>query len=145
MKIPYHIKQEALWIVRGYEVRKRIYAQMRADILNQSVSGAGDGTPHAHNAESQVEQKALQLEKLEKYPEVRKMRAVEYAERQIGQDVLNEETRNRLREAIIQNCKSGRRYPFEHLGIDEFSRRDFYRRKDKFLSDVADYMDKKTS
>lgn len=145
MKIPYHIKQEALWIVRGYEVRKRNYAQMRADILNQSVSGAGDGTPHAHNAESQVEQKALQLEKLEKYPEVRKMRAVEYAERQIGQDVLNEDTRNRLREAIIQNCKSGRRYPFERLGVDEFSRRDFYRRKDKFLSDVADYMDKKTS
>lgn len=141
MRIPYHIKQETIWIVRGYEQRRCNYNQMRGEILGRMVAGAGDGAPHGTGISDQTAQKAEQIDRLERYPEVKKMRAVEYAERQIGQDVLNQDARERLRKAIVQNCKSGRRYPFERLAVDEFSRRDFYRRKDKFLVDVASFLE----
>lgn len=141
MRIPYEIKQEAIWIVRGYEQRRRNYSQMRAEILGRTVAGAGDGTPHGSEVTHPTEDKALELQRLERWPEVKKMRAVEYAERQIGQDVLSQDARERLRKAIVQNCKSGRQYPFERLAVDEFSRRDFYRRKDKFLVDIASFLE----
>ena len=141
MRIPYHIKQEAIWIVRGYEQRRRNYSQMRAEILGRTVAGAGDGTPHGSDVTHPTEDKALELQRLERWPEVKKMRAVEYAERQIGQDILSDEVRDRLRNAILQNTKSGRRYPFEKLGLAEFSRMDFYRRKTKFLADVASFLE----
>ena len=141
MRIPYHIKQEAIWIVRGYDQRRRNYGQMRAEILGRTVAGAGDGTPHGSDVTHPTEDKALELQRLERWPEVKKMRAVEYAERQIGQDILSDEVRERLKNAIMQNTKSGRRFPFERLGISEFSRRDFYRRKDKFLLDVASFLE----
>ena len=141
MRIPYEIKQEAIWIVRGYDMRKRNYERMKSDILTHMSAGAGDGVPHGTGVSDQTANKAEQIERLERYPEVKKMRAVEYAERQIGQDVINEEVRDRLRKAIVQNCKSGRRYPFEHLNLIEFSRRDFYRRKEKFLIDIASFLE----
>lgn len=141
MKIPYNIKQESLWIVRGYDTRRRNYEQAKADIMQRMVAGAGDGSPHGSNVSNPTEQKTMEIDKLETWPEVKKMRAVEYAERQIGQDVINEEVRDRLRKAIVQNCKSGRRYPFEHLNLIEFSRRDFYRRKEKFLIDIASFLE----
>lgn len=141
MRIPYEIKQEAIWIVRGYDMRKRNYERMRSDILNHMTAGAGDGAPHGTGVSDQTAQKAAQIERLERYPEVKKMRAVEYAERQIGQDILSDEVRGRLKNAILQNTKSGRRYPFEKLGLAEFSRMDFYRRKTKFLADVASFLE----
>lgn len=141
MRIPYEIKQEAIWIVRGYDMRKRNYERMKSDILTHMSAGAGDGAPHGTGVSDQTASKAEQIERLERYPEVKKMRAVEYAERQIGQDVLSQDARERLRKAIVQNCKSGRRFPFERLAVDEFSRRDFYRRKDKFLVDIASFLE----
>lgn len=141
MKIPYNIKQESLWIVRGYDTRRRNYEQAKADIMQRMVAGAGDGTPHGSNVSNPTEQKTMEIDKLETWPEVKKMRAVEYAERQIGQDVMDAEIRDRLRKAIVQNCKSGKKYPYEKADLTEFSRMDFYRRKTKFLLDVASYLE----
>ena len=141
MRIPYEIKQEAIWIVRGYDMRKRNYERMRSDILTHMTAGAGDGAPHGTGVSDQTASKAEQIDRLERYPEVKKMRAVEYAERQIGQDVLNQDARERLRKAIVRNCKSGRRFPFEKANLTEFSRMDFYRRKAKFLLDVASFLE----
>lgn len=141
MKISYNIKQECLWIVRGYDTRRRNYEQAKADIMQRMIAGAGDGTPRGTNVSNPTEQRTMEIDKMESWPEVKKMRAVEYAERQIGQDVINEEVRDRLRKAIVQNCKSGKKYPFEEADLTEFSRMDFYRRKTKFLIDVASYLE----
>ena len=69
------------------------------------------------------------------------MRAVEWAKEQVGLDIANPESRTRLATALITNCESGRKHPFEVLYTTEFSRRDFYRRKDAFLADIAKYLD----
>lgn len=141
MNLPYEMKQETLWIVRGYELRLRAYRQMRAEILGQQSAGTGDGMPRGDASGSSTERKAALLAQLETLPEVRKMRAVECALRQVGQDVQDTAVREKLRNAILCNCRSGRQYPFERLGLDGFSRRDFYRRKERFLLGVANFLE----
>ncbi len=134
MKMPYNIKQECIWIVRGYENRVRNYQEMRSEILCESSaqSGFGGGLPS-----NPVEGKTIRLSELEELPEVQKMRAVEQALRMIGADIQSKELQQKLRESIYINCLSGRKNSFEHLGIDGISRRDFYRRKDNFLRCIA--------
>ena len=100
--IPYDVKQECLWIVRGYSRRAKERVHLPQD--------------------------------------VQRIHAVEYALNQIGHDIQDQGTRQRLRNAIVLNCESGKQYPFERLAVDGFSRRDFYRRKDNFLFSVAKYM-----
>lgn len=100
--IPYDVKQECLWIVKGYSRRAKEREQLPQD--------------------------------------VQRIKAVEYALIQVGQDIQDQDIRQRLRNAIVLNCGSGKKYPFERLAVDGFSRRDFYRRKDKFLFSVAKYM-----
>ena len=77
------------------------------------------------------------LAAMEKWPEIQKMRAVEQAKELIGADISNKEGRVRLQNAILLNCKSGRRYPFRFLDVSGISERDFYRRKDTFLCTIA--------
>lgn len=139
MRLPYDIKQECLWIVRGYDRRVKNYALERSDILHGS-SCECDGMPHGTEMTSPTERKLAALERLEQCPEVQRLRAVDYAKTGIGRDVMAAECRERLQRAILLNCVSGREYPFERLNVSEFSRRDFYRRKDNFLEDVAKYM-----
>lgn len=100
--IPYDVKQECLWIVRGYSRRAKERVHLPQD--------------------------------------VQRIHAVEYALNQIGHDIQDCDTRQRLRNAIVLNCESGKQYPFERLAVDGFSRSEFYRRKDKFLYSVAKYM-----
>lgn len=100
--IPYDVKQECLWIVRGYSRRAKERVHLPQD--------------------------------------VQRIHAVEYALNQIGHDNQDCDTRQRLRNAIVLNCESGKQYPFERLAVDGFSRSEFYRRKDKFLYSVAKYM-----
>ena len=97
--IPYDVKQECLWIVRGYSRRAKERVHLPQD--------------------------------------VQRIHAVEYA---LGHDIQDCDTRQRLRNAIGLNCESGKKYPFERLNADGFSRSEFYRRKDKFLYSVAKYM-----
>lgn len=153
-KLPWDVKQECLWIVRGYDRRVKQYIAERQDIIEASggnyvtYTHAEDGKteerreymPHTGVAGRPVEDKQAQLEAIEHYPETTKMRAVEYAKLQIGGDIASEEARQRLVRYIILNCQSGRQYPFEYLNLPEFSQRDFYRRKDAFLMDIAEYL-----
>lgn len=153
-KLPWDIKQECLWIVRGYDRRVKRYIAQRQDIIE--TGGASyvtythmeGGTPeerrafmpHSNYAGRPVEDKQAQLEAVEHYPETLKMRAVEFAKLRIGLDCNNEEERQRLSNGILLNCESGRNYPFEYLNLPEFSQRDFYRRKDAFLFEIANYL-----
>ena len=76
---------------------------------------------------------------LEELPETKRMRAVEEAKRAIGLD-LPEVMRAKLVDAIMLNCKSGRRYPYEYLDVEGIGRTDFYQRRTRFLMDIAKYL-----
>lgn len=69
-----------------------------------------------------------------------RIEAVERALVAVGSDITADDIRKQLQEAIMLNAKSGRKYPFEVLHLDGVSRSDFYRRKAKFLEDIAKRM-----
>ena len=76
----------------------------------------------------------------ERVREFERIEAVEQALIAVGQDVDAEEVRRQLRDAIMLNVESGRRYPYEQLDLPGVSRADFYRRKNRFLEDIAAWM-----
>lgn len=69
--------------------------------------------------------------------EFERMEVVEQALMAVGQDIESEEVRQQLRDAIMLNVESGRRYPYEQLDLPAVSRSEFYRRKGKFMEDIA--------
>lgn len=104
------VKQVCLWLARGYGRRKLEY--------HRSPAGkAKRGTREWERVE-----------------------AVERALAAVGADIPAEDARKRLRAAIMLNVESGRAYPYEHLGLEFMGRSEFYRRKDRFLADVAAYL-----
>ena len=66
----------------------------------------------------------------------KRCRAVESALDSVGEDIKGEEERKKLRRALILNCTDRKTYPFYRLAIDFVSERDFYRRRDRFLTSV---------
>lgn len=110
-RLPEDVKQVCLWLARGYQRRLEEY---------QKTGRAGGRTDKRN--------RAREFERLE---------AVEQAMVAIGGDIPADEVRRQLRDAIMLNIESGRRYPYERLDLPAVSRSDFYRRKDKFLEDIA--------
>ncbi len=125
-RLPPEVKQECLCIVRGYDRRAELYRKRCQEAI---LSARIEGTDDAHS----------RIERLERSPEMQKMLAVKQSKSLIGAE-LPEEIRHRLAESIMLNCINGRDYPFERLNLPEFSRRDFYRRRDRFLYDIACYL-----
>ena len=142
------IKQQALWIVRGYKASLRRYMAARQDVIlatpcsfGEYVSGGETRRqyfPHSSDVGRPVENMQQALERLERCPDARRVAAVDKAKLLIGEDLQDGELRRKLTNAILLNCESGRNYPFEILGVDGLSRRDFYRRRNRFLHDVAE-------
>ena len=142
------IKQQALWIVRGYKASLRRYMAARQDVIlatpcsfGEYVSGGETRRqyfPHSSDVGRPVENMQQVLERLERCPDARRVAAVDKAKLLIGEDLQDKELRRKLTNAILLNCESGRNYPFEILGVDGLSRRDFYRRRNRFLQDVAE-------
>ena len=150
--LPYDVRQECLWIVRGYDRRVKAYHEARREIIDAAACGFVDTKaqkdkpsiraylPHGSGTGRPAENKMEQLAAIEDWPETRKMRAVENAKLHIGLDLQNEELRQRLSEGIWLNCKSGKEYPFEYLNLPCMSRRDFYRRRESFLAEIAKFL-----
>lgn len=142
------IKQQALWIVRGYKASLRRYMAARQDVILATPCSfgeyvAGEETcrqyfPHSSEVGRPVENMQQALERLEQCPDARRVAAVDKAKLLIGEDLQDEELRRKLTNAILLNCESGRNYPFEILGVDGLSRMDFYRRRNRFLQTVAE-------
>ena len=142
------IKQQALWIVRGYKASLRRYMAARQDVILATPCSfgeyvAGEETcrqyfPHSSSVGRPVENMQQALERLEQCPDARRVAAVDKAKLLIGEDLQDEELRRKLTNAILLNCESGRNYPFEILGVDGLSRMDFYRRRNRFLQTVAE-------
>ena len=142
------IKQQALWIVRGYKASLRRYMAARQDVILATPCSFGEYVsegetrrqyfPHSSEVGRPVENMQQALERLEQCPDARRVAAVDKAKLLIGEDLQDKELRRKLTNAILLNCESGRNYPFEILGVDGLSRRDFYRRRNRFLQDVAE-------
>lgn len=138
-RLPYEIRQECLWIVRGYDRRRKAYFEARRQIVD-GVHGNEVGMPKALGCSRTVEGKAERLAALEAWPETQKMRAVEQAKLHVGVDILNEELRCRLADAIILNCENRHEFPFRYMNLPGISKSDFYRRKDAFLEEIAEQL-----
>lgn len=150
--IPDDVRQTCIQIVRGYDRRKREYYDRRRDIIEGStarfevIKDKEDPDnwektsyfypPSSHSVSKTGEDKAMQLLALEELPETKRMRAVEEARATIGLD-LPEGMRNKLVDAIILNCKSGKKYRYEILDVEGIGRTDFYTRRTRFLIDIA--------
>lgn len=112
-RLPEDVKQTCLWLARGYQRRLKEY------------QGGGYRTGGRRNGKTKAAR------------EVERMVAVEQALVAVGADIEVDELREQLRTAMMLNIESGRQYPYEKLHLDAVSRSDFYRRKDKFLYDIA--------
>lgn len=150
--LPDDVRQTCIHIVRGYDRRVREYYNRRREIIegNQArfevikdKEKPGDWEkstyffpPTARMASRVGEDKALQLVYLEELQETKRMRAVEEARKAIGMD-LPEAMRNKLVDAIMLNCKSGKKYSYEILDVEGIGRTDFYARRTQFLLDIA--------
>jgi len=159
-KLPEDIKQECIWIVRGYERRRRAYMEARRDAME--IGGGPSYTtytklirkgtkeeteerrafmPHTAGGVSRdVEAREERLEAIEAAPDTQRMKAVEYALGRVGEG-LPGPGREKLRQAVMLNCVSGRKHPYERLGLDIVSREDFYRKhRARFLCDIAKFL-----
>jgi hypothetical protein len=150
--IPRDIKQELLWIVRGYPRRVRTYHEARRDIIEGAACNFVDTKgkdkkegvrvflPRSGGIGRPSESKFDQLDAIESWAETQKMRAVEHAKLRIGLDLENEELRQRLAEGIELNCNDRHTYPYQYLNLSGIEKTDFYKRRDEFLLDVAEYL-----
>lgn len=136
--MPYEVRQEVLWIVRGYDRRVKAHHEAVRQIIEGSGSSDNTGMPSGSRCSRTVEDKAEKLSAIEAWPETRKMRAVEQAKLHIGADMENEELRQRLVNGIILNCESRHEYPFRYMDLPGVSKSDFYRQKDNFLLEIAE-------
>lgn len=154
--LPDDVRQTCIQMVRGYDRRVREFYDRRREIIDGSPSrfevikdkddpedwqkNSYFYPPSSPNASRTGEEKAIQLMGLEELPETKRMRAVEQAKLHIGLD-LPEAMRAKLVNAIMLNCKSGRRYPYEHLDVEGIGRTDFYMHRTHFLMDIAKHLD----
>lgn len=136
--LPYDVRQECLWIVRGYDRRVKAYHEARRQIIDGTA--CGDGMPRKPGVGRPAESKTEQLAAIEDWPETQRMKAVEQARLHIGLDLGSEELRQRLAEGIWLNCMSHKRYPYALLNLPGISEHGFKRRKAVFLSDIAEFL-----
>lgn len=145
-KIPWDIRQQCLWIIRGYDRARREYFRARREILDAGgqnfTTAIVDGVeqrvymPGARRVSRTTEDKQLRLEALEQTQAFKQMRAVEHARAKIGAG-FPAEMQDKLRDAIMLNCIDGRKYPFERLFVTGVSRSDFYRARNDFFRAIA--------
>ncbi len=150
-KLPKDVYQAALWIIRGQQRREKVYRQKRDDILNGG--GAKYITYHsmdsddkkeyraylpaAHSNQSATEIKALALAALEDDSETKKMHCVNEALNRVCSDMSDNEAKENLKSALLQNINDRRQYPFRNLHNVYISEKTFYSYKAKFIYLVA--------
>ena len=154
--LPDDVRGICILIVRGYQRRRKKYMLRRSELMNNTPDNIitikdrddpDDESKHegvyiasSHNASRTTENIAERIMGLDDQAETQRMRAVEHAAKQIRRDIP-EDVRKKLTSAIFLNCQSGKKYPYRVLDIEGFSERGFYRERDKFLLDIAIYLE----
>ena len=136
--LPYDVRLECIAYVRGYPRRVRAYREARAEILAGTHSTT-EGMPTGSGAGRPAESKAEQLAAIERWPEMQKMLAVEYAMDRCGRDLDSDAIRRQLIYGIMHNCQGKHKYARNRIVIPGISEATFSRRKERFLHDVAKY------
>ena len=138
-KLPEDVKTACSSYVRGYKRLVYEYQKKRDNILNAQKSTSFIKLSGGYNETSEPQNKTLLLEKIETHFDTKIMRAVEQAILHIGDDMRDEKEREKLREAITDCCKDRRRFVFQYYGLD-MDKSTFYRRRNKFLTEIAEYL-----
>ena len=154
-KLPDDVRATAINMVRGYARRAAWYSAARESIIHgttcnyvtyTSTTVLPDGStkkelrrqyfPHGSVPGNPTEDKVVRLDKLEHTVEVARMRAVEQALLRVGADIPSDAEREKIREAVKDSCIEGRYFKFEYRNLP-VSKAAFYRRRNKFLYEVA--------
>ena len=129
----------AMQYVRRYARYKAALAQEREAILHGSPAPPdgqprGGGTPGDPTAQA-----AAALERLEGSHRARVVRVVEQARQNVGQDVFSDEERRALQRAVWASCLRRSDNPYAEFAAGlNFSKSDFYRRRRRFLDEIAE-------
>lgn len=149
-KLPEDVRAAAIHMVRGYARRLAWYRAARECILYGTAcryitytvtAGGHKETRRQYFSSSSLpgkptEDKVIRLAQLEEIPEIRRLRAVEQALRRVGQDVVDDTEREKLRRAICDSCIEGRHFVFEHRDLC-VGKTNFYKRRSLFLYEIA--------
>ena len=140
IEIPKDVTVLCEQVAKGYERRKKDYERRRADIMFRAGSGCFSEFVGASRSTGSTSDptavKAERLESLDNSLDVKLIRAVDEALYLITTGVMRD-YREKLCKAILLNCEDGREFPFEVLGLDGFSRAEFYRRKKRFIAGIG--------
>lgn len=149
-KLPKDVYQSTLWIIRGQQRRESEYKEKYYDILEGGGANyiskrnkdgketeriympSGKGTN-----KSSTEIKALALDALENSEETIKMRNVQQALDEIGNDIADCNIRNNLINALLLNIDDRHNFSYEYLYLPEISKKRFYQYKSKLIYLVA--------
>ena len=148
-RLPKDTVLAALQLVRGQARRKAEYKRQVDEIILRSGTNFVDTTtrcgtpvrvylPCANGSASDITaDKAEAIQQLETQRDVQIMRAIDAAADEIGADIQSATVRAALQKAIALNCNDCRIWTFERLNLPGISRREFYRRRRKYLENVA--------
>ena len=136
-KLGYYDRQIALWHVRAYPSRKKAFDLLRNSVAAAMPSPSAEKpAPAGSSVSDSTYTKTERLERLYQTHEYKQIKAVEDALETAGTDIRGKAERQKLRRALMLNCTDRKTYPFHRLGIDFVSQRDFFRRRDRFLSEI---------
>lgn len=138
-KLPEDTKTACISYVRGYKRFVYEYHKKRNDIIYSGKETSFDKMPGNGRLSDEPYSKTVKLDEIENHFDTKIMRAVEQATLHIGVDIPDEEERRKLKEAIIDCCREGRRFVFRYCGLD-MGKSSFYRRRNKFLYEIANYL-----
>lgn len=148
-RLPNDTVLAALQLVRGQARRRAEYKHLVDEIILRSGTSFVDTTtrsgapvrvylPHAAGNSSNITaDKAEAIQQLEQLRDVQIMRAIDAATDAIGADIPDHTVRTALKEAIALNCNNCRTWTFERMNLPGISRHEFYRRRRKYLENVA--------
>ena len=149
-KLPKELYQETLWIIRGQKHREKKYKEKYSDILEGGGANYiskrnkdGEETERIYvpsgkgTTQSATEIKALALDALENSVETIKMRSVQQALSEIGNDIADDTCKNNLIKALLLNINDRHNFPYEKLYLPKISKKKFYQYKSEFVYLVA--------
>lgn len=131
----------AIQYVRRYDKYRARLAAEREAILHRSPAPP-DGQPRGNATGDPTVRAAEALDKLDRGHMAQVVRAVDAALLEVGDDIFNECAVAALRKAIWMSCLSGHTYTYEVFAERlPICRRDFYKRKSRFLGRVVEYVE----
>lgn len=138
-KIPEDVKTACISYVKGYKRLVYEYHKKRNDIIYAGKNTSFDKLPGNGRMSDEPCDKTVKLDEIEGHFDTKIMKAVEQAKLHIGVDIPDEDERQRLKEAIVDCCRDGRRFVFRYCGLN-MDKATFYRRRNKFLCEIAKYL-----